>query len=76
MTDFRARLRRGDTLIGPLVSLGAAEVSELFALAGFDWVWLDLEHAHFADQPQSPKLRLKRMRPIWYRCPVRTPMPT
>ncbi len=45
MTDFRARLRRGDTLIGPLVSLGSAEVSELFALAGFDWVWLDLEHA-------------------------------
>ena len=27
-------------------------------------------------QLQSLKLRLKHMRPIWYRCPVRTPMPT
>lgn len=45
MNDFRARLRRGDKLIGPLVSLGSPQVSELFALAGFDWVWLDLEHA-------------------------------
>ena len=45
MSDFRARVRRRDTLIGALVSLGAPQVAELFALAGFDWVWIDLEHA-------------------------------
>lgn len=45
MTDFRARVRRRDTLIGPLLTLGSPEVAELFALAGFDWVWIDLEHA-------------------------------
>jgi pimeloyl-ACP methyl ester carboxylesterase len=27
-------------------------------------------------QPQSPRHRLKRMRPIWYRYPVKTPTPT
>jgi 2-keto-3-deoxy-L-rhamnonate aldolase RhmA len=45
MTDFRARVLRRDVLIGPLVTLAAPEVAELFARAGFDWVWIDLEHA-------------------------------
>ncbi len=45
MNDFRARVRRRDVLVGPIVTLGSPEVSELFALAGFDWLWLDLEHA-------------------------------
>ncbi|HVK07229.1 MAG TPA: aldolase/citrate lyase family protein [Gemmataceae bacterium] len=45
MNDFRSRVRRRDVLVGPIVTLASPEVSELFALAGFDWVWLDLEHA-------------------------------
>ena len=45
MTDFRQRLRRQDTLIGPLLTLAAPEVAEIFTLAGFDWLWIDLEHA-------------------------------
>jgi 2-keto-3-deoxy-L-rhamnonate aldolase RhmA len=44
MTDFRARIRRRDTLIGPLLTLATPQVAELFALAGCDWVWIDLEH--------------------------------
>jgi 2-keto-3-deoxy-L-rhamnonate aldolase RhmA len=44
MTDFRARVRRRDVLIAPLLTLPAPEVAELFALAGFDWLWIDLEH--------------------------------
>jgi 2-dehydro-3-deoxyglucarate aldolase/4-hydroxy-2-oxoheptanedioate aldolase len=45
MTDFRTRLRRRDLLVGPLVTLSDAAVAEVFALAGCDWLWLDLEHA-------------------------------
>jgi 2-keto-3-deoxy-L-rhamnonate aldolase RhmA len=48
MNDFRARVRRRDTLIGPLVTLGSPEVAEIFALVGFDWLWLDLEHTPLA----------------------------
>jgi 2-keto-3-deoxy-L-rhamnonate aldolase RhmA len=48
MNDFRARVRRRDTLIGPLVTLGAPEVAEIFALVGFDWLWIDLEHTPLA----------------------------
>ena len=44
MTDFRARVRRRDVLVAPLLTLGSPEVAELFALVGFDWVWIDLEH--------------------------------
>jgi 2-dehydro-3-deoxyglucarate aldolase/4-hydroxy-2-oxoheptanedioate aldolase len=44
MTNFRARVRRREVLIGPLVTLASPEVAELFALAGFDWLWIDLEH--------------------------------
>jgi 2-dehydro-3-deoxyglucarate aldolase/4-hydroxy-2-oxoheptanedioate aldolase len=44
MTDFRSRVRRRDTLIGPLLTLASPQVAELFALAGCDWVWIDLEH--------------------------------
>ncbi|HEX3152370.1 MAG TPA: aldolase/citrate lyase family protein [Gemmataceae bacterium] len=44
MTDFRARLLRRDVLFGPFVTLAAPEIADLFALAGFDWLWLDMEH--------------------------------
>jgi 2-keto-3-deoxy-L-rhamnonate aldolase RhmA len=53
MTDFRTRVRRRDPLFGPLLTLAAPEVAELFVLAGFDWVWIDLEHAPLSlDQAQ------------------------
>ncbi len=41
---FRERLLAGDQLIGTMVTLGAAEVAEILALAGFDWLFLDAEH--------------------------------
>ncbi len=44
MATFRDRVRRRDTLIGPLLTLGSPEIAEIFTLLGFDWVWLDLEH--------------------------------
>jgi 2-dehydro-3-deoxyglucarate aldolase len=41
---FRKRLRAGETLIGTMVSLPSAAVAEIFALVGFDWLFLDGEH--------------------------------
>jgi 2-keto-3-deoxy-L-rhamnonate aldolase RhmA len=45
MSDFRTRVRQRDLLIGPLITLADSAVSETFALAGCDFLWLDLEHA-------------------------------
>jgi 2-dehydro-3-deoxyglucarate aldolase len=43
--SFRSRLKRGETLIGTLVTLPSPEVAELFSNAGFDWLLIDLEHS-------------------------------
>ena len=41
---FRERLLRGDRLIGTLLSLPSPELAEIAADAGFDWLFLDMEH--------------------------------
>jgi 2-keto-3-deoxy-L-rhamnonate aldolase RhmA len=42
---FAARLRAGETLLGSIIALPCAEVAELFSRAGFDWLFIDTEHA-------------------------------
>jgi 4-hydroxy-2-oxoheptanedioate aldolase len=44
MTDLRARIRAGETLIGAFSDLGSPLAAELLGQAGFDWIVLDLEH--------------------------------
>jgi 2-dehydro-3-deoxyglucarate aldolase/4-hydroxy-2-oxoheptanedioate aldolase len=41
---FRQRLRDREPLLGTLVSLPSPEIAELLANAGFDWLFLDMEH--------------------------------
>ncbi|OQA38633.1 MAG: 5-keto-4-deoxy-D-glucarate aldolase [Chloroflexi bacterium ADurb.Bin325] len=46
MSDtFRARLRRGDQLIGAVVTLASPDVADLLSRMGFDYLWLDVEHS-------------------------------
>jgi 2-keto-3-deoxy-L-rhamnonate aldolase RhmA len=45
--SFRERLRRGDTLFGTMVTLASPEVAELLSGLGFDWLFIDMEHAPF-----------------------------
>src|SRR5690349_19979402 len=44
MSDLRARLSAGETLYGALLGLGSAQATEACAVAGFDWLLVDLEH--------------------------------
>jgi 2-keto-3-deoxy-L-rhamnonate aldolase RhmA len=46
-TSFRARLRAGERLVAPLVTLGDPAVGELLAEVGFDWLFIDAEHAPY-----------------------------
>lgn len=41
---FSERLRRGDRLVGTLLSLPSPEIAEIAAGAGFDWLFIDMEH--------------------------------
>ncbi len=43
--SFRSRLRKGELLIGTLITLPSPEIAEIIAGAGFDWIWIDLEHS-------------------------------
>jgi 2-dehydro-3-deoxyglucarate aldolase/4-hydroxy-2-oxoheptanedioate aldolase len=43
--DFAARLRAGRTLLGTIVTLDSSEVVEILSGAGFDWLFIDTEHA-------------------------------
>ena len=45
MNSFKTRLRNGEALIGSLVTLSSPDVAEIMALVGFDYLWIDMEHA-------------------------------
>ncbi len=45
MNGFRQRVLAGEQLVGSLVTLNSPEVVEILCLAGFDWLFLDAEHA-------------------------------
>ena len=43
--SFRQRLEQGDTLIGALLQMPLPETAELFVEAGYDWLFVDMEHS-------------------------------
>jgi 2-keto-3-deoxy-L-rhamnonate aldolase RhmA len=43
--SFRSRLRSGETLFAPLMTLNSPAVAELMADVGFDWLFIDAEHS-------------------------------
>jgi 2-dehydro-3-deoxyglucarate aldolase len=43
--NFREKLRGGGRLVGTLLTLNAPEVAEILSRAGYDWLFLDLEHS-------------------------------
>jgi 2-keto-3-deoxy-L-rhamnonate aldolase RhmA len=45
MTPFKERLKHKETLIGPLVTIPSPDVAEMLALVGFDYLWIEVEHA-------------------------------
>lgn len=49
-TNFLSSLQANTNLIGTLVTIPAPEVAELLALAGFDWLFLDMEHGNLSLQ--------------------------
>ncbi|MGH8120244.1 MAG: HpcH/HpaI aldolase family protein [Gammaproteobacteria bacterium] len=67
--SFAERLRRGELLIGTLVSLPSPEVAEILAGCGFDWLFIDAEHGAFNPQQAQRLLQAAGDCP----CVVRVP---
>jgi 2-keto-3-deoxy-L-rhamnonate aldolase RhmA len=74
--DFRERLLRGDRLIGTLLSLPSPELAEIASDAGFDWLFLDMEHGSLeardvlnlvqaTRQPCAPLVRIPESTEMW-----------
>jgi len=74
--NFRDRLLRGDRLIGTLLSLPSPELVEIASDAGFDWLFLDMEHGALetrdiqrlvqaAREPCAPLVRVPENREMW-----------
>ena len=42
--SFRKRLTDGDLLLGTILTLPSPEIAELLSQAGFDWLFVDMEH--------------------------------
>lgn len=45
MISFKDRLVQGKPLIGTILTLGLPAVAETLSRCGFDWLWIDMEHA-------------------------------
>ena len=74
--QFRQRLRNGDLLIGPMVTLSAPEVAELMAGVGYDWLFLDAEHGTFAaSQIQAVLQSAGAQMPCVVRVPIAEEVP-
>lgn len=43
--QLKQKIKEGKPMIGPLITLTAPEVTEIFAAAGYDWLFIDLEHS-------------------------------
>jgi 2-keto-3-deoxy-L-rhamnonate aldolase RhmA len=43
-TPFNQRLRQGTPLVGTLLTTASREIAEVVQIAGFDWVFIDMEH--------------------------------
>ncbi|HKK15818.1 MAG TPA: aldolase/citrate lyase family protein [Gammaproteobacteria bacterium] len=67
---FAEQLRRGDLLIGTLVSLPSAEITELLASSGFDWLFIDAEHGAFNPQQAQTMLQAAGECPCVIRVPA------
>jgi len=69
--NIRARLKKGDLLIGTLITIPAPEVAEIMAGVGYDWLFIDTEHGSFNAQSAQGILQA-----VDHRCPCVIRIPT
>ena len=70
VNSFKTRLKNGEPLIGPLVTLGSPDVAEIMALVGFDYLWIETEHA-----PTDFVLAQTMIQAVGGRCPCLVRIP-
>ena len=69
-TNFRAGLKNGNVMIGTLITMPVPEIAEIMIEVGFDWLFVDTEHAPF-----NAKDALKILQTAGGRCPCAVRIP-
>ncbi|MBT7953441.1 MAG: 2,4-dihydroxyhept-2-ene-1,7-dioic acid aldolase [Gammaproteobacteria bacterium] len=64
------RIRKGELLLGTVISIQSAEMTEVLALSGFDWLFIDAEHGGFAPNDALPLLQAAGTCPCLIRVPA------
>jgi len=67
---FTERLRKGELLIGTLISLPSPEITEILSQSGYDWLFIDAEHGAFNTQQAQPMLQAAGETPCVIRVPA------
>ena len=73
--SFRARLRSGERLVAPLLTLDSPAVTEIMAAVGFDWLFIDAEHAPLEPFQMQALLQGASATPCVIRLPVGAEVP-
>ncbi|HKE82143.1 MAG TPA: aldolase/citrate lyase family protein [Vicinamibacterales bacterium] len=73
--SFRARLRSGERLVAPLLTLNTPAVTEIMAAVGFDWLFIDAEHAPLEPFQMQALLQGAGATPCVIRLPVGDEVP-
>ncbi len=60
MKSFKEKLKQGQPLIGTLLSIGSPSVSEVISRCGFDWLWIDMEHAPLSLEQVQQLMQAKK----------------
>ncbi|MFT5134918.1 MAG: 2-dehydro-3-deoxyglucarate aldolase, partial [Gammaproteobacteria bacterium] len=68
--SFADRVRKGELLLGTVISIPSAEITEVLALSGFDWLFIDAEHGGFAPNDALPLLQAAGNCPCLIRVPA------
>ncbi len=68
--NFRAGLKKDNVLIGTLITMPVPEIAEIMIEVGFDWLFVDTEHAPF-----NAKDALKILQTAGGRCPCAVRIP-
>lgn len=68
--SFAERVRNGELLLGTVVSIPSAEMTEVLALSGFDWLFIDAEHGGFAPNDALTLLQAAGNCPCLIRVPA------
>ncbi len=71
MNNFIFRLKAKEVLLGTLVTLPAPETAEIFSRAGFDWLFIDMEHAPLETREAAQLIRAAAGRSA---CVLRVPL--